>query len=125
MGCQRCGAVVPDARNGQTRKWCSENCRKRAADDRARGRCVDCETPLAAGSAWTGGTRCRPCYDQREAAAYEERLQNFVAMYNEGMPLREIARRLGWGENSRPPYLTDAHRRGLIGYRHRGYGEAA
>jgi hypothetical protein len=86
---------------------------------------VDCETPLAAGSAWTGGTRCRPCYDQREAAAYEERLQNFVAMYNEGMPLREIARRLGWGENSRPPYLTDAHRRGLIGYRHRGYGEAA
>jgi hypothetical protein len=41
-----------------------------------------------------------------------------AAMYREGLPIKEIARQLGYGLNSTPPELTEARRRGLIGYRY-------
>lgn len=42
-------------------------------------------------------------------------------MYNAGLPLREIARALGYGPNSNPPEVVAARKLGLIGHRYKAY----
>lgn len=69
--------------------------------------------------------RCWSCEAKRRHERGEERIQQIAEMYRQGLSMREIAAALGWGDNSRPPEITEAHRRGLIGYRNRGYGDAA
>jgi hypothetical protein len=126
MTCQRCG----DPLSGRQRMWCSENCRKRACDDRNRAACVDCGEPMGVRSAFAHNDRpnerCRGCEDAMRAAGHEATLMRVVDMYRRGMRMREIASALGWSEGSKPSKMIDeARKRGLIGYRHRGYGNAA
>jgi hypothetical protein len=65
-----------------------------------------------------GAESCRRCYEEAVARGREERIRDVAAMYREGLPVKEIARQLGYGLNSTPPELTEARRRGLIGYRY-------
>lgn len=110
MACQRCGGPL----TGRQKQWCSDNCRKRACDNRARGLCIDCGDPLGPRSAWVGTERCRPCRFKREAAAHRLRVEDVAEMYREGMSMREIARTLGYGDNSNPHEITEAFRLGLL-----------
>lgn len=122
MTCQWCG----DPLSGRQRQWCSENCRKRACDDRMRAPCPECGEPMSVRSAYRHKGRsqmsCRACCRKREAAAQRARVEDVAEMYREGLSMREIAAELGYGPNSKPWEVTEARRLGLIGYRNRGYG---
>jgi len=120
MVCQRCGEEIPptESRRGQyNRKWCSETCRKRACAERHRRPCPDCGEPMAEGSAWSSSEpreRCESCHLKREAMAWQARLEDVAAMYNEGMTLSEIAVMLGYKPTSHPPEITYARQAGLL-----------
>lgn len=68
---------------------------------------------------------CAACERKARAERRAERLQLVARMYNDGATTREIADALGYATRSTPPEVTQARRLGLIGYRNRGYGEAA
>lgn len=92
---------------------------KRRAYDRERTRnlrtiCETCGNPCGAGSANRNTKRCMPCRKAKRSARDDQ----IVAMYQEGMPLREIAARLGWARNGLSRYVARLRREGRIGYRY-------
>jgi hypothetical protein len=116
--CERCSVPIPEGTRGQTRRFCSDNCVKRACEDRKRGTCEDCGATLGLGSEWRSDwKRCIPCHKKHGAVTRRARLEAVAEMYNAGASHREIASALGYGPNSSPPELTEARRAGLIGYR--------
>lgn len=125
--CQREGCDTP--LTPSQRKWCSENCRKRACDASHRATCVDCGKPMADRSGWRHNDwpndRHQACENARRTALRLQRVGRVAEMYNAGLTMREIARALGYGENSKPPEVTAARKLGLIGYRNRGYEQVA
>lgn len=118
-----CGADLPARR----RKWCSEDCRKRAWDRANRLTCVDCGGQLAVGvhkDINNPAERCASCDQQRRHDELAARAEMVARLYNEGKSYKEIALALGWsGHPSR--LVREARRRGLIGYRNRVYGRVA
>lgn len=129
MTCERCGAPVtpkdPSAPGYQAR-FCSENCRKRACDERNRATCAGCGADMGPRSGWKDRNRprlhCLSCENDRRRAIHDARVERAAALYNAGKSHQEIAEAFGYGENSTPGVLIrDARRRGLIGYRNRGY----
>lgn len=121
--------VPPQLRKaGAPKRYCSDNCRKRACDERHRARCIDCNKPLAPRSGWPAehpNDRCRACHREREAKAHRARLEDVAAMFNEGMSMAEIASELGYGPGVMPKEVTLARQAGLIGYRNRGWEDRA
>lgn len=118
--CLRCGEPVPHG----ARKWCSENCRKRASDERHRGQCIDCGAALGSRSGWTNIAkptkgRCVACDHREKAQRRRERIELVARLYNDGKKYREIAQALGYGANSLPPEVVEARKAGLIGRRNR------
>jgi DNA-binding CsgD family transcriptional regulator len=117
--CERCSAPIPAGKNRGTR-YCSDNCRKRACDDRKRAPCIDCGTPMGCRTAWSNNCdpapreRCMACHRKREKAAHAARLEHVAAMYREGMTMREIARALGYGPNTTAGEVTKAFQSGLL-----------
>ena len=80
------------------------------------------------GSGWPSAAKpehCDACRKELDAVARRARIEHVAEMIREGLSYREIAAKLGYGPNSRPPEVTEAHRLGLVGYRYRGYGETA
>lgn len=127
--CKRCGGDIPPERPRS--QWCSNNCRKRECDDKHRAACEDCGAALGPRSGWgnvVGSPRayCGECWRVREADSHTERVEFVARLYNEGKTTREISAALGYGAASIPGMLLrDARRRGLIGYRNRGWDKEA
>jgi transposase len=80
--------------------------------------CPRCGGKMSGATARRNGEACRECYLTIARRGRDERVEDVAAMYREGLPIKEIARQLGYGLNSTPPELTEARRRGLIGYRY-------
>lgn len=116
--CARCGASLPDkpaGHPGRPRKWCSDNCRKRAwENENDRAPCADCGELMGTRSR-NRSERCRTCHDRREAAARRARLEDVAEMYRSGMPCREMAEQMGWSRTSDVGVLVNAARKaGLL-----------
>lgn len=90
--CEWCDADFVDRSRAQARRFCSDNCRKRAHDDahRERGVCTDCGGPRGQ---WVerGEGRCGDCADRE----VERKRGLIVAGYREGLTSYEIAERTG------------------------------
>jgi DNA-binding CsgD family transcriptional regulator len=116
--CQRegCESVL----TGRQRAWCSDGCRKRAHEQARRAMCPNCGDPMGVGSGYPKEPpkQCRKCTDADRAEAHERHVQEVARLYNLGLTVKEIALELGFGPSSSPPAMTEAHRRGLISYRH-------
>jgi hypothetical protein len=128
--CHHCGGElpVPLIVNGRPRLYCSENCRKRATDDRKRASCRQCGKVLSAGSAWNGPGHghqlCRSCEGKRRLAENEEKLVLVERMYKAGASYQEIAIALGWSPTSKPGELVrQLRQQGRIGYRKPSYAQ--
>jgi hypothetical protein len=94
------------------------NRRQRESQARLRRPCPNCGGLMARSS-----ESCRACEFAARKRARLARLEDVAAMYNEGLPIREIAQEIGYGPNSIPPEMTGARRLGLIGYRYDGWNE--
>lgn len=123
--CERDGCE--NVLTGRQRMWCSDNCRKRVWDSENRLTCIDCREPLGVGVHRQVGTpaeRCVTCERKRRNDGLTERVEFVARLYNESKTTPEIRQALGWtGHPGR--LINEARQRGLIGYRNRGYGEAA
>lgn len=87
---------------GLRRRFCSDNCRKRACEDRYRAACADCGGPMGKGSAWPSKeqpSRCKACQFRAWDRDRNEFGRLVEGLWAEGLPLREIAKRLGISEN--------------------------
>jgi hypothetical protein len=97
--------------------------RKVESNARLKRTCPHCGGPM--GVARNGAKRCHPCWCEEERRQRAARVELVARMYSDGKSYREIAAALGYGPNSQPPEITEARRRGLIGYRNRGYDRSA
>lgn len=87
--------------------------------------CERCDGQISGSAYRHGSRRCYACRRKQEQTAVDLRIDDVAEMYREGMSQREIAKALGYGPNSHPPELTEARRRGLIGYRYKAYEDRA
>lgn len=102
---------------------------ERRATDRARSqhqrsRCDTCGELCGIGSArWKGheAVRCKQC----RSKVAEEREDRIVALYESGVPLKEIAAAVGWTVGGLSRRLAGLRRAGRIGYRYVGWAEKA
>lgn len=129
-GCDKPAKPKPPGVPGPVARFCSQNCQRRAWDAGPGQRyCVDCGDPLGIGVHPGKDCRaelCRGCYKARRTAEHTERVEHAARLYNDGVSQKDIARALGFAEGSGPGMLLrDARRRGLIGYRNRGYEKQA
>lgn len=110
--CKACGGPLPTLHGN--RRYCSENCRKRLWDARTRGKpCDDCGVWLSDERL----VRCAACRRVKEAERHEATLKAVEELYNAGVPVREIAVRLG-RRTGVGPEMTELRRAGRIGYRY-------
>lgn len=87
MSCARCGHELL----GRQRKWCSDNCRKRAFDsDQYRGTCEDC----GARTTRRSYHQCDGCRRAEAARGQLERRLVIAAMWGDGLTLPQIAETL-------------------------------
>lgn len=127
--CLRCGKSLGPNAHGN-RKWCSENCRKRAWErkwlrsDASRHVCPDCGERLTAGSA-------RPVLVKRHEDARgtphqgcpgcaRKQREQIVEWWAAGMSSRELCDRLGWTKGTLSGQLDRMRRLGYdLPYRYR------
>jgi hypothetical protein len=119
--CPWCGGPVPLATR-RPRIYCSENCRKRAYEDRHRPACVDCGAILGCGVKPGQSARCRDCYDAFRTWSHEVLLSIVEGCWHDGWRHREIAVGVGRDDHgaSVSPELAELRKRGRIGYRRPG-----
>jgi DNA-binding NarL/FixJ family response regulator len=86
-----CGRELPPRR----RRYCSDNCRKRACESAHRATCIDCGTALTTGSAWRGHVRCRSCHVAHVNEQTVARRLEIQRLWHEGLRAREIAAAMG------------------------------
>jgi DNA-directed RNA polymerase specialized sigma24 family protein len=77
-----------------------------------RGRCTTCDGPMGIGQKRDG--TCDGCIDARA----RERERRFVDLYNAGLPLSDIAARMGTTRNALGVLAHRLRREGRIGYRY-------
>lgn len=102
--CERegCDEPLEYAGVGRRPKYHSENCRKRACDDRHRKVCPSCGGLMAVRSGWSNkeperpSAMCRACYDAAERERVAARDAEIARMWAEGKTLREIGEHFGW-----------------------------
>lgn len=95
--CGRCEREFTAAK--ATARYCSENCRKRACDDRRRASCAECGRPLSAGSANHYDRPfklCTDCSATARRAKMAARDRQFEEWWAAGLTLQDIADRMGW-----------------------------
>ena len=113
--CARCGAAFIDTTRNHSKRFCSDNCRKRVCDESHRGTCVDCGTTLTSRSGWSSDhprERCRPCHLAAEAKRVSERDRELEALWADGKSLREIATHFGWSNIHASVEMVNARERG-------------
>lgn len=120
--CPGCGAVVTQPARGW-RKWCSEQCRKRSY---AVACSVDGCDHLCGGVA-TGSRYCHAhgqeatvSAAQRRSAVYRTQLEHY---WNTGMPVREIAQRMGMTNASAQAHIVKLRREGADLPRRKDFSE--
>jgi hypothetical protein len=117
--CKGCGGELPNMHG--SRRYCSENCRKRWWDKRYRRPCADCGADIDA-----HGERCEACHLRRRRERHEALLAQVEKMFEAGMPARAIAVALGREPtHTSVPELTELREAGRIGYRYKAYEEKA
>jgi len=80
--------------------------------------CVECGGPRARSGS---KSLCRGCITKRANA----RSAQIVALYNEGVPVREIAQRMGVSPGALGPDFDRLRKAGRIGYRYKACQEKA
>lgn len=65
-----------------------------------------------------GAQACHSCYDRERAAAHERYIALIVEMYVAGVPISEMAERMGTTRGGLNDGINKARKRGLIGYRY-------
>lgn len=124
MRCAGCENEVPPkapGSPGRPRKWCSENCRKRAHENEIVGACKDCGRGMPRRWVYDERQRCRECYLASSERRMEARAQIIADMWQDGLLIREIADAMGW-EMSHMQVEFDRIRRrypDLLPYRYR------
>lgn len=113
-------ALNPDTTR---RRNATDRARRRAqrrATDRERSKrmrtvCDTCGRPRGIGSASSGNAprQCRSCVE----AAAEARRERLTAMYDAGLPLRDMAAQLGTSKGAVAVELNRLRKAGRIGYR--------
>ena len=100
--CAHCGESFTPATSGRgkSRRYCSENCRKRFCENRKRATCLDCDTELGLGSAWRNRVRCQACEATRKRAGRDARWHQIEKWWAEGLTFPEICARLGWAKGT-------------------------
>lgn len=122
--CEWCGATIPPKVPGtagrQRKRFCEENCRKRAWDaTQAPLTCDGCGGPRS-----RHAERCLSCEKAVKRRAQDAQAEDVAEMYNAGMSIKEIGRELGYGEHSIPGRALDnARALGLIDYRYGAYAK--
>jgi hypothetical protein len=113
---------MPPVGLGRPRIYCSDNCQKRATEDRHRARCEDCGAVLGTGSRWDGFRRCHPCDRAFRRWRHEVLLSIVEGCWHDGWLHREIAVGVGRDDHgtSVNPELAELRKRGRIGYRRPG-----
>lgn len=89
----------------------------RARADRARSICDICGETCGSGSALKGVMWCQSCVIANSAARDDQ----IVTMYQEGVPLIDMAARLGWTKGRLSWQIGRLRGKGRIGYRHTAY----
>lgn len=119
--CFVCGSAFTPA-HGNQKSCCGENARKRWHDENKRASCTDCGVECCAGSAWREISRCAECNFkalERERAGRDDLL---ISLWNQGLPMREIAARLDTTVNALNPRINRLRREGRpVPYRNRGF----
>jgi hypothetical protein len=127
--CHGCDAQLPPtAPGGRPRKWCSERCRK----SQYAGVCEACGSPRRDGSAGRHGRWCLECSGSRarsaSAVARSERAvikyTEIETLWNEGLPMLEIASRMGLTKGALSWTLNTMRARGYdIPFRYQAYAD--
>jgi hypothetical protein len=127
--CAGCDQPVPppSPRGGRPRKWCSDECRRRAWDRENVVLFCACGMRIDPPSVRQGTTQCRRCFLAAEERRVRERAERFAAMWADGRSLNEIADEFGWTRGHLSMEFNRIRQRwpGLLPYRYARYAGKA
>lgn len=96
----------------KSKRFCSDNCRKRHHERSRRAKCPDCGGALGQGSRYpSGAMRCFDCYRRAERERLAPQDRELERLWADGKQWRDIAEHFGWAYKGRYSKEMDAARR--------------